>query len=95
MLSVAGGPTPDKPTVSFSAPPDPDEVHAEVIIRVRDAAEVFRVLSARGARFLTPPVVEPWETRCFVQDPDGHLIEITQPPDLPLGNGSPSIADYA
>lgn len=54
VLSVEGGPTADKPAVSFLPPPDPDVVHAELIIRVRDAEEVYRTLSARGATFLTP-----------------------------------------
>ena len=80
VLSVAGGPTPDKPTVTFAVPADPDTVTAELILRVSDARAVYEALRARGATFLTPPVEFPWETRCFVRDPDGHLIEITQPP---------------
>lgn len=80
VLSVAGGPTPDKPTVTFAALSDPDTVSAELILRVADAQATYDALLARGATFLTPPVVFPWETRCFVRDPDGHLIEITQPP---------------
>ena len=94
VLSVEGGPTADKPTVSFLPPPDPDVVHAELIIRVRDAEEVYLTLSARGATFLTPPVEEPWETRCFIRDPDGYLIEITQPPAERYGEGVPGLADY-
>lgn len=80
VLSVAGGPTPDKPTVTFAAPADMDSVSAELILRVSDAQATYEALLARGAAFLTPPVEFPWETRCFVRDPDGHLIEITQPP---------------
>ena len=33
---------------------------------------------ARGAEFLTPPVDHGREIRCYVRDPDGHLIEIGQ-----------------
>lgn len=80
MLSVAGGPTEDKPTVTFASVSDTDTVSAELILRVTDARATYEALLARGATFLTPPVEFPWETRCFVRDPDGHLIEITQPP---------------
>lgn len=79
-LTVAGGPTGDKPTVTFAAVSDPDTVSAELVLRVADARATYEALLARGASFLTPPVEFPWETRCFVRDPDGHLIEITQPP---------------
>lgn len=81
VLSTAGGPTSDKPTVTFAAPTDPDLVTAELIIRVRDIHAAYRELTARGARFLTPPVQTAWETRCYLRDPDGHLIELTQPPE--------------
>lgn len=80
VLSAAGGPTPDKPTVSFAPTADPETVSAELILRVTDAKATYEALRARGAVFLTPPVEFPWETRCFVRDPDGYLIEITQPP---------------
>lgn len=80
VLSVPGGPTQDKPTVRFTYPADPDTVTAEVILRVSDVAATFAALTERGVRFLTPPVTFPWETRCYLRDPDGHLIELTQPP---------------
>lgn len=79
-LTVAGGPTADKPTVTFAAVSDPDTVSAELVLRVADARATYEALLARGASFLTPPVEFPWEMRCFVRDPDDHLIEITQPP---------------
>lgn len=81
VLSASGPPTEDKPSITFAAPTDRDTVSAELILRVRDARSTYDALLARGAAFLTPPVVFPWETRCFLTDPDGHLIEITQPPD--------------
>lgn len=78
ILSVPGGPTPDKPTVSFNPPGDPDTVSSEVTIRVPDCHAAYEALRARGAAFLTPPVEYPWEIRAFFRDPDGHLIEISQ-----------------
>ena len=81
VLSEPGGPTPDKPTVTFAPPERPDRVTAELILRVRDIDATHQTLQERGARFLTPPVRFPWEIRCFLRDPDGHLVELTQPPD--------------
>lgn len=83
VLSVGGEPTPDKPTVRFEPPVEPDRVSAELIFRVRDVAAVAAELTSRGAAPITPPVSWPWETRFYVRDPDGHLIEFTQPPGAP------------
>ena len=33
---------------------------------------------ARGAEFLTPPKQHEFEIRCYIRDPDGHLIEVGQ-----------------
>lgn len=78
ILSVPGGPTPDKPTVAFAPPASPATVSSEVTVRVPDCHASYAVLKARGAVFLTPPVEYPWEIRAFFRDPDGHLIEISQ-----------------
>ena len=45
--------------------------------------------SARGAQFLTPPKQHQYETRCYIRDPDGHLIEVGQTTD-PQGDWSPA-----
>lgn len=78
LLVTGGGPTPDKPTVTFIPPPDPDQVSAELIFRVADCRAAHATLAARGAEFLTPPVDYPWEVRAFFRDPDGHLFEISE-----------------
>lgn len=80
VLSTSGGPTPDKPLVTFSPPIDRSQVSSELILRVEDVRAVYEALAKRGAVFLTPPFSFPWETRCFICDPDGYLIELTQPP---------------
>jgi len=36
------------------------------------------VPSALGAEFLTAPKDRGREVRCYVRDPDGHLIEVGQ-----------------
>ena len=78
LLTVGGGPTTDKPTVTFTPPTDPDTVCSELNIRVSDCFAAYEVLRSRGAEFLTPPVDWGYEVRAFLRDPDGHLIELTQ-----------------
>jgi catechol 2,3-dioxygenase-like lactoylglutathione lyase family enzyme len=79
LLLVTGGePTPDKPTVTFAPPGDPDRVAHELTIRVPDARAAHAELTARGAAFLAPLSESAWEIRGFFRDPDGHLIEISQ-----------------
>lgn len=80
MLLVTGGePTKDKPTVTFEAPPDPDRVSAQLVLRVPDCKAAYEELKGRGAEFLTEPVHwEHGEIRAFFRDPDGHLFEISE-----------------
>jgi catechol 2,3-dioxygenase-like lactoylglutathione lyase family enzyme len=78
LLVTGGGPTPDKPTVTFEVPGDPDRVTSELIFRVPDCRAAYRVLSERGAVFLTPPVDGGYEIRAFFRDPDGYLFEISE-----------------
>ena len=78
LLTVGGGPTRDKPTVSFAPPTDSETVSSELNIRVPDCFAAYEVLRLRGAEFLTPPVDWGYEVRAFLRDPDGHLIELTQ-----------------
>lgn len=78
LLVTGGGPTPDKPTVVFAPPADPDRVGHEMTIRVPDCRAAHATLSARGAVFLADPSESDWEIRAFFRDPDGHLLEISQ-----------------
>jgi catechol 2,3-dioxygenase-like lactoylglutathione lyase family enzyme len=89
VISVGGGPTDDKPTVILETPPDPDRVSSFLNIRVKDIAAVHAEWSARGAEFLTPPTQHQYEIRCYIRDPDGHLIEVGQTTD-PQGNWEPA-----
>jgi len=88
IINVGGGPTDDKPTVTLETPPDPDRVSSFLNIRVKDIATVYPEWSARGANFLTPPKQHQYETRCYVRDPDGHIIEVGQTTD-PEGDWTP------
>ena len=78
LLVTGGGPTEDKPTVTFSPPADPDTVSHQLTLRVPDCRAAYDVLKSRGAEFLTPPVDRGGEIRCFFRDPDGHLLEISE-----------------
>ena len=77
-ISVGGGPSADKPTVTLEPPSDPDRVSSFLNIRAADISAVYEQLSARGAKFLTPPINRGSEIRCYMRDPDGHLIEVGQ-----------------
>jgi catechol 2,3-dioxygenase-like lactoylglutathione lyase family enzyme len=77
-INVGGGPTDDKPTVTLEAPRDPDRVSAFLNIRVADIQAVYEEWSSKGAEFLTPPIQREREIRCYMRDPDGHLIEVGQ-----------------
>jgi catechol 2,3-dioxygenase-like lactoylglutathione lyase family enzyme len=77
-ISVGGGPTEDKPTVTLEPPSDLGRASAFLNIRVADIDAVYKRWSARGAQFLTPPIDRGAEIRCYLRDPDGHLIEVGQ-----------------
>ena len=78
IINVGGGPTSDKPTVTLETPPDADRTSSFLNIRVADIQAVYADWTARGAEFLTPPVDHGREIRCYLRDPDGHLIEVGQ-----------------
>jgi catechol 2,3-dioxygenase-like lactoylglutathione lyase family enzyme len=78
LVVTGGGPTDDKPTVTFAPPPDPDRVSTEMIFRVPDCRGAYQELKSRGAEFLTPPVDRGGEIRAFFRDPDGYLFEISE-----------------
>lgn len=78
IINVGGGPTEDKPDVVLETPPDPHRTSAFLNIRVADIRAVYAEWSARGGVFLTPPQDRGAEIRCYLRDPDGHLIEVGQ-----------------
>jgi catechol 2,3-dioxygenase-like lactoylglutathione lyase family enzyme len=78
IINVGGGPTDDKPTVTLETPPDPNRTSSFLNIRVADIQAVYAEWSSRGAEFLTPPKDHESEIRCYIRDPDGHLIEVGQ-----------------
>lgn len=78
IINAGGGPTEDKPEVILETPPDPNRTSSFLNIRVADIQAIYDEWSSRGAEFLTPPQDRGAEIRCYVRDPDGHLIEVGQ-----------------
>jgi hypothetical protein len=63
------------------APPDPggaDAVSAIMNVRVADIAAIYADATANGAQFLTEPLDRKAELRCYLREPDGYLIEVSQ-----------------
>jgi hypothetical protein len=78
IINVGGGPTDDKPDVVLEPPSDPNRTSAFLNLRVADIQAAYREWRSKGAVFLTPPKDHGREIRCYMRDPDGHLIEVGQ-----------------
>jgi catechol 2,3-dioxygenase-like lactoylglutathione lyase family enzyme len=83
-INAGGGPTEDKPDVT-PVLPDLHRVSSFLNIRVADIRAIYEQWSTRGAKFLTPPIDRGVEIRCYLRDPDGHLIEVGQLVRSPVG----------
>jgi uncharacterized protein (TIGR00369 family) len=87
ILNAGGGPTPDKPATVAEPPADRSRFSCALNFRVADIRSSWQQLKSAGAEFLTGPIDRGPEIRCYLHDPDGHLIEIGQthtpgePPD--------------
>ena len=51
LVVKGGGPTEDKPTVTFDVPADPDRVSHAMTICVKDCRAAHETVAARGASF--------------------------------------------
>ena len=78
ILNIGGGPTPDKPETVAAPPADRSRFSSALILRVADVYSTWERLQSAGAEFLTGPIDRGPEIRCYLHDPDGHLIEIGQ-----------------
>ena len=77
ILNSGGGPTPDKPDVTLEPPRDPTRVSSFLNLRVADIRARYDEWEAKGAEFITEPLDNHgWETRCYMRDPDGYIIEV-------------------
>ena len=78
IINVGGGSTPDKPTVTLRPPPDPNDLSSFMNIRVADIQACYSLWKSRGATFLSEPLEKYGETRCYIRDPNGYIIEVGQ-----------------
>ena len=78
VINSGGGPTDDKPEV-IAAPPQSSHVLTSGLnIRVADVWAIYREWKEHGAEFLSEPKDHGQEIRCYIRDPDGHLLEVGQ-----------------
>ena len=89
VINAGSGPTDDKPDVILQTPADPARVSSFLNLRVTDIQATYEELCIRGAQFLTPPKQHAYETRCYLRDPDGYIIELGQTTD-PQGDWLPT-----
>jgi catechol 2,3-dioxygenase-like lactoylglutathione lyase family enzyme len=86
IVNVGGGPTPDKPSITLGVPADPNSTSSFMNIRVADIQACYQLWRNRGAEFITKPIEKYGETRCYIRDPDGYIIEVGQSkPDFTYG----------
>ncbi|HKD85061.1 MAG TPA: VOC family protein [Terriglobales bacterium] len=79
ILNSGGGPTPDKPEVFLEPPRDLNTFNSFLNLRVADIRTCYEQWKAKGAVFLTEPLDNHGrETRCYMRDPDGYIIEVGQ-----------------
>jgi len=76
ILNIGGGPTEDKPDVTLAPPTDLKNVSSFMNIRVANIGAKYDEWRSKGAEFLTPPIDRGAETRCYMRDPDGYIIEV-------------------
>ena len=86
LMNPGGPPTPDKPGISVVDYEPGDTTSIFLNLRVADIDACYRLWSDRGAQFVTPPVDRGAETRCYLRDPDGYLIEVGQSTGLLSGH---------
>jgi predicted enzyme related to lactoylglutathione lyase len=86
IVDVGGGPIPDKPSVTLSVLADPDRISSFMNVRVADIQACYELWRSRGAEFITEPKDKYGETRCYIHDPDGYIIEVGHSkPDFTYG----------
>jgi lactoylglutathione lyase len=81
ILSTEGEPTDDRPGIAAVAPRDAKQLTSALNLRVANLNEMYELWRSRGANFLTSPKEHTSEIRCYLRDPDGHLIEVGQAKD--------------
>jgi catechol 2,3-dioxygenase-like lactoylglutathione lyase family enzyme len=78
IINRGGPPTDDKPTVTLEPPRDLRVVNAFLNIRAADIYNLYEQWQARGAALPECLPDRGVQLRCYLRDPDGHLIEVGQ-----------------
>ena len=65
--------------------PDPNHINSLMNFRVADIQASYDSGKSRGAEFTTEPIPKYGETRCYIRDPGGYIIEVGQSTDLTYG----------
>ena len=76
VINSGGGPTDDKPEIITAPPQSSNVLTSGLNIRVADVWAIYREWRERGAEFLSEPKDHGQEIRCYIRDPDGHLVEV-------------------
>jgi catechol 2,3-dioxygenase-like lactoylglutathione lyase family enzyme len=85
IMNPGGPPTPDKPGISVVDYEAGDTTSIFMNLRVADIQARYEEWRSKGAEFVTPPIDRGAETRCYMRDPDGYLIEVGQSTGLRHG----------
>jgi catechol 2,3-dioxygenase-like lactoylglutathione lyase family enzyme len=78
IMNPGGPPTLDKPGISVVDYQPGDTTSIFLNLRVADIQARYAEWRSKGAEFVTPPIDRGAETRCYMRDPDGYLIEVGQ-----------------
>ncbi len=78
ILNTGGAGTDDKPDVTLEVPTDLNKINGCMNIRVADIQACYTEWKSKGAEFITEPKEHEYEWRCYMRDPDGHLMEVGQ-----------------
>ncbi len=78
IINLGGGePTEDKPHTKVGVKKDQDLLSSFLNVRVADIQAFYDERKDEG-NFITEPKEHTSEIRCYMQDPDGYLIEVGQ-----------------
>jgi len=78
IINFGGGePTDDKPSTTVGVKDNQDLLSNFLNVRVADIQTFYNERKDKG-NFITEPKEHSRETRCYMQDPDGYLIEVGQ-----------------
>lgn len=68
----------DLPGFRIEPPTETGRLSCFLELRVADIWQTYHEWSAKGAQFVTEPKDRGPEIRCYLRDPDGHIIELGQ-----------------